>query len=201
MQDLNPYDSELLNRVEAYVKELLNTKLPPTRVFHTLPHTVNVVRACCSLIAHYATSQANGEALLTAAWFHDTGYTETGVKHEEEGVKIALRFLRDFNLPQEFYLKIEGLIIATKLSASPKSLLEEMLCDADLSHLGSEEYEMWSLRLKQEFERQLNKVITLENWNQQNIFFFKNHAYYTTYAQQQWGPVKENNLMMLLKSI
>ncbi len=197
MQNLNPYGSELLTQVETYVRDLLGSRLPATRTFHTLNHTVGVVRACWTLASHYEVPEPSVEVLLTAAWFHDTGYITGGANHEQESVKIAVRFLRDFNLPPEFYFKIEGLINATRITARPVGLLEEILCDADLSHLGSTEYETWSLLLKKEFELLSGKPMTLRAWNKQNIFFFKNHVYYTGYAREHWEPVKQRNLARL----
>lgn len=197
MKDLNPYDSELLTQVETYVRELLGSQLPATRTFHTVDHTVGVVRACQTLASHYGFPGPAMEVLLTAAWFHDTGYVRGGANHEQESVKIAVRFLQDFNLSPEFYFKIEGLINATKISVGPVGLLEEILCDADLSHLGSTDYETWSLLLKKEFELITGKPMTLKAWNKQNIFFFKNHVYYTGYAREHWEPVKQINLSRL----
>ena len=199
MQTLNPYGSELLTYVETYVRDLLGSQLPATRTFHTVNHTVGVVRACWTLASHSGIPEPGVEVLLTAAWFHDTGYVRGGANHEQESVKIAVRFLRDFNLSPEFYFKIEGLINATRISARPVGLLEEILCDADLSHMGSTDYETWSLLLKKEFELQTGKSMTLEAWNQQNIFFFKNHVYYTSYAREHWEPVKQTNLSRLLE--
>ncbi|HEY5749457.1 MAG TPA: HD domain-containing protein [Chryseolinea sp.] len=200
MQNLNPHGSELLRQVEIYVRDLLSKQLPAIRKFHTIDHTAGVVRACSTLASHYATPEMEMEALLTAAWFHDTGYVRGGANHEQESVKIAFGFLNDFNLPPEFYFKIEGLISATKLSVRPVGLLEEILCDADLSHLGSADYETWSLLLKKESELVTGKSITLEAWNRQNILFFKKHAYYTRYAREYWEPVKQINLTQLLGS-
>jgi predicted metal-dependent HD superfamily phosphohydrolase len=197
MQILNPYSSELLTTVEAHVRELLGSQLPATRTFHSVNHTVNVVRACSTLASHYKLPEPSVEVLLTAAWFHDTGYIHGGRNHEQESVKIAVSFLRDFNLPPEFYFKIEGLINATRITARPTGLLEEILCDADLSHLGSTDYETWSLLLKKEFELITEKPMSMRAWNQQNIFFFKSHVYYTLYAREHWEPVKQFNLSQL----
>jgi len=42
------------------------------------------------------------------------------------------------------------MIMATKIPQSPKNLLEQIICDADLDYLGRERYEENSLLLLQE---------------------------------------------------
>jgi predicted metal-dependent HD superfamily phosphohydrolase len=75
------------------------------------------------------------EGVILAAWFHDAGYVEAIEGHEEKSVEIATSFLRENGYPQEKIARVAACIRATKMPQNPKTLMEQVLCDADISHL------------------------------------------------------------------
>ncbi len=190
--------SELLEQVEKHIKNLLSAEILQGRPFHNFDHTFHVVQKCDELATHYNLSLEDREILLTAAWFHDIGYIRGNINHEEDGAKIASAFLNDRNLPSEFIDKVAALIHATKLPAKPGTLLEKMLCDADLHHLASEDYFHWSDRLYKEIQMQSATHIGKTTWIKENISFFKAHHYFTEYAIGLWDAQKQLNLQALI---
>ena len=139
--------------------------------------------------------------LFTAAWFHDSGYVHGHINHEEESTKIASRFLNDLNVNPKFVIQIHALILATKLPATPANPLQEMLCDADMHHLGSKDYLKWSNQLYTEIQVQKGTPIDEVAWIKENISFFKTHHYFTEYAITYWENQKQLNLQALIRTI
>ncbi len=89
---------------------------------------------------------------------------------------------------------IEPLVISTKMPQNPQNKLEMIMCDTDLSALGSVYFPHVSelLRLELEADEKEWPVIQIE--------FLKNHKYYTEAARTFWEPQKQKNLKKLLKA-
>ena len=73
--------------------------------------------------------------LQLATWFHDTGYSEGPEEHEERSCVNAENFLKG-KIPDADLEIVKGCIRSTKVPQRPTSILEQIICDADLSHLG-----------------------------------------------------------------
>lgn len=79
-------------------------------------------------------------------------------------------------------------------------MLEEILKDADSSHIGSKNYNEFSELLKKEF--QLTKDIYYSNyeWIENNINFLSlEHQFYTNSGIKLWAKQKNKNLVQLFK--
>jgi len=189
---------ELLRQVENFVVHFLKKNLPPTRFFHNIDHTRQVVEQSQLLASHYSISDIDLNALSIAAWFHDTGYCKGNIEHEEESVNIALAFLQGYDLEPNYRSDIQSLIMTTKLPSKPETLVQKILCDADMCHLGAADYETRSLLLKEELEATKGCTISDDDWVRQNISFFRAHHYFTDVAKKLWKRQKQNNLFWLL---
>ena len=66
-----------------------------------------------------------------ATWFHDTGYSEGPEEHEERSCVNAEAFLKG-KIPDADLETIKGCIRSTKVPQRPTSILEQIICDADL---------------------------------------------------------------------
>ncbi len=188
----------LLTHVENYVRTFMNGEPIHERSFHNLKHTMQVVEKCEELASFYNISEVDKEALITAAWFHDTGFKYGSINHEEKSVKIAFVFLKEFKVTPEFLLKVNALILVTKQPSNPTSLLQEILCDADLSHLASTDYAQWNTLLCRELRTQDGIDVADQDWNNQNISFFQSHHYFTEFAKTHWESQKQKNLHALM---
>ena len=75
------------------------------------------------------------------------------------------------------------LIMATKLPSGPSSLLEKIICDANLDHLGRADFLIQSDRLFQ--EHLLNKKIkNKKDWNLKQVKLLEDHKFYTETARK-----------------
>jgi HD superfamily phosphodiesterase len=185
-----------LQETEEYVTWLFTDQPKSYLVFHNLDHTGKVVLHCREMAAWYSLNEPDELILYTAAWFHDTGHLFAPMAlHEEESVKIMMTFLRNKNMKEEDILKAEQCILSTRIPQQPKTLLEKILCDADLYQLGTEEFKVTDKLVKQEMELRTNTKI--KNWIEGSIKFLENHDYFTGYCQQLLRSGKEKNIRYL----
>ncbi|PCJ95499.1 MAG: phosphohydrolase [Flavobacteriaceae bacterium] len=190
--------SEIIEKTKNYVVNLLNKQLNANYLYHNLRHTERVVKSTKELIDVHGLISKDSEALLLAAWFHDTGYTVSAIEHENESCAIASEFLEKNNLDKKTIEKVCALIKATKRHYEPTNQGEKILRDADCSHFGQKSYLETAGELKKELT-QLGLASYSDNeWRDENIKMFKKeHHFYTDYAKEHWQPMKEKNLKKL----
>ncbi len=188
-------DNQLLQDAQAQVTDLLVNKLNKSISFHSLQHTQEVVAASEKLSHTRDLPEEDRLALLTAAWFHDTGYT-TGIAkdHEAASIQLATEFLAAHKVSPEFTAKVVGCINATRIPQRPSSPIEEIICDADLFHLGTPEFKEKSKLLRKEFREFSGYDFSKKAWRQNNIAFLESHHYFTPFAQAKLQPIKEKFL-------
>lgn len=189
----------LTGKAEKFVQDLFSKKLPNTFIYHNFKHTQRVVKSTKELIEKSQIHVKQEEPLLLAAWLHDTGYTEKYAGHEEESVEIAKSWLQEQNADQELIDTVSKLIMATRMQAEPKDLAENIIKDADTSHLAKDYFEETSEFLRQELKLQKTKNYSHQEWIEKNIeLFTERHEFYTTYARENWKEQKDKNLYDLL---
>ncbi len=192
----------LIEQSEDFVSNLLKDKLSNLYSYHNINHTLTVVRAVKELCKKEDVSGDDKEALLVAAWFHDTGYIEGYENHEKESVKIATAFLKERGQSDEFIEKVSNLILTTVKEYIPKTHLEKIIKDADYAHLMGVEYEVTCELLRQELKNAMNVSFSNAEWAKENLNFLMNkHRFYTDFALKKWQPLKERNLLLVQKKI
>lgn len=192
--------SDIIQKAQHFVTELLTTELDPSFLYHNLTHTERVVKSVRELIDHHQLTDAEIEALLLAAWLHDTGYTRGHEDHEEQSCIIAKGFLEDQDCGTALIEKVSQLIRCTKMEAEPETLPQMILRDADASHFAKNTFMETSAILKEEWAMQGLKSFSDVGWLNENIkFFTQNHQFYTDYAKENWQAGKDENLKKLRK--
>lgn len=190
----------LLIEVEKYVSSLLRRELSPDFIYHNLSHTNRVVKSVSTLIDGENITGIDAENLQIAAWLHDVGHINGYENHEEQSIKLAVKFLKEQHISEERIAKISSLIMATKMGYEPQNLLEQIIRDGDCSHFATKNYNDVSELLRAELELTHNKTFSNIDWTEENISFFrKHHQFYTNFAQNNWQDGKEKNLASLLK--
>lgn len=192
----------LIEQSEDFVSNLLKDKLSNLYSYHNFNHTFSVVTAVKELCKKEDVESDDKEALLVAAWFHDTGYVEGYENHESKSVKIAADFLREKGKSEKFIQQVSGLILATAKDYQPKTLLEKIIKDADYAHLMGAEYVTTCELLRLELKN--TGIVNFSNaeWTKENLNFLLNkHRFYTDHALKKWQPLKEKNLILIQKKI
>ena len=198
---MNETHSHLLAAARAYATDIFSHKVKPEFVFHSLEHTEDVVAACSQFADHYRLNEEDRFALLLAAWFHDVGYASGQAEgHEEMSAQMAAQFLAGHQVPEDMVHRVASCIRATRMPQSPVSLIEKILCDADLFHLSTKDFKARNSLLKQERESLLGHKIEKKDWRKGNIQFLESHQYFTDYGQENLEPKKQENLEQLYKN-
>lgn len=188
-------------RTEEYVTGLFEEKQIPALVFHNLEHTRSVVKHTKEIASHYDLSQKDNFILVTAAWFHDTGYLFTEPsKHEHVSCDVIKSFMKDLVEDEEIVSEIIACIMATKFPTSPKTLLQEIICDADTYQLGTKEFKETNKKVWEEI-RMRNEDVDIQKFNEGTIKFLENHRYYTSYCKELLNEGKKKNLKKLRKKL
>ncbi|MEI2739078.1 MAG: Pycsar system effector family protein [Chitinophagaceae bacterium] len=190
----------LLQEARALVTGLLSNKLSKSIKFHTLLHTQEVVEACEKMAIYYQLPADDRHALLLAAWFHDTGYTSGSSKdHESVSIQIATEFMNSKSVDAGIQDKVKGCINATRMPQSPDNQLQQIICDADLFHLGTDTFDEKNKLLRQELNEFGDNDVSKKDWRKINIRFLERHEYFTSYGKEKLQPVKDRHLADLLE--
>ena len=190
-----------IKAADFYVERLLQKGLSENLTFHNIIHTRNVTAAVNELCDYENVNKIDRELVLLAAVFHDTGYTEKYMGHEDESCKIAEGYLRGMRRSTEEIRTIINCIEATKVPQSPTDKLSQILCDADMQHLAATDYLQQLERLRYEWKSIKSQHSSDIEWYQENIEFLDSHGYFTPYGQIFWEVQKETNINRLLELI
>ena len=131
--------------------------------------------------------------LLTAAYYHDSGFLVKAKGHEEESCRIARETLPGFGYTPDEINKICGMIMATRLPQSPKNHLEELLADADLDYLGRDDFSFIANQLFLE-NSYFGTAGDIDEWNRKQVSFMEKHQYFTKTANNLRQAKKDANL-------
>lgn len=189
---------QLLHEIEAYIRDYFAQNISPEYVFHDLEHTVQTVAAARIIGEGFRLSDHEMSLLQIAVWFHDTGYSEGSKDHEERSCVNAERFLGGKITDTDLEI-IMGCIRATKVPQQPKTTLEKIICDADLSHLGMEPYWDRTGKYRQELILTGRNVMSEQDWVEFELNFMLAHEYHTAVAQDLFNKRKAKHIQQLLK--
>lgn len=195
------YMRPVFNYQLAYnmIESFLNLHLPKEYVYHSIEHIKDVVNQVTLIAKKEKIKQSDIDDLKLAAWLHDIGYIWEPKRHEERGVEYAIDLLKAFEFPQQKISKIAGMIMATKIPQSPKNILEQIICDADLDYLGRTDYHANSQLLLQELK--ITKTITELEWLLIQDGFLSKHQYFTKTSNTNRNKLKLNVLESIKSQI
>jgi HD superfamily phosphodiesterase len=181
----------LVAESENYISALLSEKLPENIIFHNYDHVL-LVKKYAEIIGEDAGLKAEELNILrVCALFHDAGYINSFEKYNEESIVIATAFLAEHEVDQQTTGHIAEIIRATKLPQNPKDKIAEVLCDADMMYIASEnaieqfdlQYDETALQ-KTNFEKR-------PVYEKRTIEFLATHTYFTEYGKTILQPKKE----------
>jgi uncharacterized membrane-anchored protein YitT (DUF2179 family)/predicted metal-dependent HD superfamily phosphohydrolase len=185
-----------LEAAESFIINKLEHELPAYLTYHNIDHTKNVLKRALELAETESISAKELDILRTAALFHDAGFIEKYTGHEEASCIMARKYLPEFDYSAQEIEDTCGLIMATRIPQSPQSHPAEILCDADLYYLGTDEYGFMAEKLYPEFVKQ-GFVRSKMEWQRQQADFLATHNYFTKTAKELLTHKQEKNLILL----
>lgn len=190
-----------IESAKKYILNLLKEKLPKYLTYHCLEHTIDVYTEAQRIAqSEKIYSENDLNLILTAALFHDSGFIESELNHEQQSCLISKDTLPQFDYKETEINKICEIIMATKIPQSPLCKLAEVLCDADLDYLGRTDFDEISDSLFEEFK--FRKIISdSKSWDLVQFNFFNSHHYFTKTNKELRNHQKSVNLQKIVEKL
>ena len=187
--------TRLIEQVKQYVVHFFKAKGEQKFAYHNLSHTGAVVSNAAKIASHYQLGEKDVFIITAAAWFHDAGYFNGGpADHEIRGADMAAGYLKEIGIDDETIQAVQQCIVATRMPQSPKNLNEQIICDADLYHFGTDHFAEWNKLMRKEVEWRLGKKIAKNDWRKGSVLFMESHQYQTDYGRELLQDKKNQNL-------
>jgi len=191
-----------ISEVEKFIEDLFNRKISEELTYHDIIHTKYVADQASKIGKESGLSEEELSIVITAAWFHDSGFTVSNTNHEEEGIKIAEEYLTGKNIGAEPIDRIRKCIESTRMPQNPgDDILCQVLCDADMSYLSEDFYLDRTMLLRKEWNNYSEKKLSKKNYYRETIELFENHQYYTEYGNKFFVTGKQENFNRLHKML
>ncbi|HTE29886.1 MAG TPA: Pycsar system effector family protein [Chryseolinea sp.] len=194
-------ESELIREARALAEKQFSSNAFDKCYFHNLDHTIEVANAASEIGIKSDLLPEELDAVIAAAWLHDLGYQEGAQNHEDNSIRMAADLVRRLGTPFGKVNLINNAILATRMPQQPKSMVDKVLCDADLYHLSEPDYEAKGDLLRKEWVATKQKELTDEEWLTKNLEFMESHRYQTPYGQTVLEEGKRKNLKRLRKRL
>ena len=190
----------LFNKLKENIIERLNL-LNKELTYHNASHTLSDVMLSAIYLAEKSNINVKDFLLLkTAVLFHDLGYLKKYDSNEFIGAEMAKEILPSYEYTSRQIEVIVKLILSTKLPQTPTSLLEKIICDADLDSLHRDDF----LDLGENLRKELchhKSFINKKQWLKAQLEFVKGHSYHTEVDISLRNNGKLKNIKLLEESI
>ncbi len=187
-----------IRKLKNFVSEKFRLELPVKLSYHGWHHTLDVYKVCNQYIRRLHLSNEQAFLLRTASLLHDLGFLWTNSGHEEASAQFARKELPKWDYNAAEIKIIEQLIHSTQIPQKPATLLEQILCDADLDYLGRGDVISESQKLYEEFLS--NHIVQdEESWDRLQLRFLTEHKYHTNYAIKFREPNKQLYVQKIIK--
>jgi len=77
--------------------------------------------------------------------------------------------------------------------------LEQVICDADLLHLGQKDFLHKSALLREEWSLTTKVTYTDDQWHGLNLEFISKHVFHTEYCKENYDKRKNKHILFLTK--
>ena len=205
MKDTYEAHTPRLKIVDGYIRDLFRDELPDGIKYHDADHTLHPARGIVAVANDIALaeniSEHDRELLITAAYFHDTGYIREYDKNEPIAARMAGRILKLIGYEPDEIKQIQNMILATDLAVEPKTHIEKILCDADLDHLGRIDFLELDARLREGKSARGLDVSDDERWYKGTLNLITNHKFYTDSRKKLREEEKQKNIQKLIKKL
>jgi predicted metal-dependent HD superfamily phosphohydrolase len=199
----------LQSKAAEFVINSFGSPNAPVYPYHNLNHTRDVVFRSEEMADHYRLNGTDRFIVTTAAWFHDIGHLYGEMKgHEERGARVMEQWMiscaDDLSSANPgpasanpgFVPPIRACILATTFPSHPANLLEQIICDADTYHLGTDLFRQTDPRVRKEMTLRFGSM-TNRDWKQKTLAFLRQHVFFTDYCQALLNKKKQENIAWL----
>jgi len=193
--------SSIIEKSKSFIRERFDNGDTSKLHYHNWNHTLSVYDSAMVIAGNSGFDMRDTEAIGIAAIFHDIGYLNGWENHEEEGAGIAADFLKGEDYPQQRIEQVKGMIRATRINAIPTSVMEEVIKDADLAHLGMDDYYTHYTNMLREMRDMKHMNISDKEWCAKSLDFMHNQKYYSEQGIKMYRETKNKNIINLRKKM
>ncbi len=164
----------------------------PERKYHSRQHLEECLQ-WCETYAHLAEHPAEVE---TALWFHDAIYDVKGSGNEERSADWAFQALRDGGAAPDAAARVRDLVLATRHSALPVGIDQQLLVDIDLSILGADaaRFDEYERQIREEYAHVPGIVFRFKRRQILKNFLDRPSLYSLAPLKDQWEARARENL-------
>jgi uncharacterized protein len=196
MEAITSFYDKMYDNVMHRLRHDLNVKY----LYHDCRHTQDVIRQCQEIGYREGITVEETAILKLAALYHDLGFLVQRANHESAGAEIFADEAKDSGISPEHMALIQRLILVTKIPQQPQTLLERIICDADLDYLGREDFpaiaEFLYLELKS-----CGEMSDRERWNEVQLHFLVAHAFHTESSSKLRSNGLEKNILFVKRRV
>ncbi len=178
----------------------LHEELPPWLTYHTLEHTKDVYRMARQIGIAEGLDEHELKLILTATMLHDVGFIDGTDFHEKRSCVTANKMLPQFGYSEEDIFNVVRLIMATEIPHHPGTIIEKVICDADLDYLGRPDFFELAEKLFEEL-KYLGVVKNRIEWNKIQVKFLHQHQYFTSTAIDSRRALKNEHLLAIMNEL
>ncbi len=181
-------------KAQAHVKDLFLQKLSPHFVFHNYSYTEKMVETCCEFAEQADLSKKEVQNLLVAAWFSQTGLTQSSGPAWEESREILSQFLAAEEMERGRQEHILDILEGAFEKAAPESVSQKILYDAYWSFLGDKKLDRYSRLLRMEKEKTEGISFSAHSWHQYILDLLLDTRFFTPWALDSLSVQKNKNV-------
>jgi predicted metal-dependent HD superfamily phosphohydrolase len=155
MVDLDEHWPRLMAGCANLRRRLVEAYAAPGRRYHDTRHLAEVLDHLAHLLPRTSLSQAEGDVVVLAAWFHDAVY-DARPDDEERSAALAEGTLPSCAVPPRVVAEVARLVRVTRdHDPGPDDLAGQLLCDADLAILAADpaRYAEYVRGVREEYSR------------------------------------------------
>lgn len=182
------------------VMQRLRFDLNVKYLYHDCRHTEDVIRQVQEISYREGVGAKDIAILKLAALYHDLGFLLRRANHETAGVELFMQEAQDSEISEHDKEHIARLILVTKIPQQPQTLLESIICDADLDYLGREDFPAIAEFLYLELKA-CGEMDDRRRWNEVQLSFLGAHRYHTESSRKLRTNGLEKNIQFVRRRL
>jgi hypothetical protein len=189
------YD-QILKDTKRYVTTFITSTANANLVYHNKMHIEDVVSAATKIAHHYHLSENDFFTIIAAVRFNNLGFYLDYAFHQGKAAEEASAFFEKKGVDQITVNAITECILST-YSMYPQTLLQKIVCDAEMFYLGTTNFRKQNKLQRKEYRAMNDAEISKEEWRLKTIKMISSHNFQTGYCQLLLNTKKEEILRKL----
>ena len=183
----------------AVFERLAAAYAEPTRTYHNAKH----IRHCLTLLDTSRHLARHPDEVEAAIWFHDAVYVPGRTDNEEQSAELARTSLLEAQVASEATERVGALVLATRHATTPHQADESLLCDIDVSILGTrpEPFDLFERQIRQEYANVPEQIYRRRRSEILRGFLNRPSIFQTAWFRERYEAPARENLERVLRTL